>query len=343
MDIQENIMGTEPFITVGIASYNYARFLPRAFEAIKRQEFKDYEVLYCDDGSTDDSVAVIQSFIRDNPEMDIRLVQGENGGVVANKKRIQQNARGTYVMLCDADDWMADDCLETLAAEARRTGADRIIGEVVLTDKDGNEVRRLDVADPSSKWMHTLWHGCLYRTQVFRDHDFREPRDFLSDDYYFIQTYNLYCKDAAFVRKPVFYNCAHGDNATTVLTLNGRWNPGKNFLQVLEFTWELSGKVEDQDARQVLEYQVIKFYCQALLTVAKAADSYQEFRAYAGGLHDALIKRYPRYAWCPKIRLFAPNYDRSYGKRGVWAMMCLDRVGLLMPALWMGSHRRGER
>lgn len=224
--VREEFHEKEPLIIVVIASYNYARFLPRAFEAIKRQVFKDYEVLYCDDGSTDDSVAVIQSFIRDNPEMDIRLVQGENGGVVANKKRIQQNARGTYVMLCDAADWMADDC----------------------------------------------W----------------EPRDFLSDDYYFIQTYNLYCKDAAFVRKPVFYNCAHGDNATTVLTLNGRWNPGKNFLQVLE-------------------YQVIKFYCQALLTVARAAGSYREFREYAGGLYDALVKRYPRYAWCPRCGCLPPT------------------------------------
>ena len=34
-----------PFLTIGIASYNYARYLPRAFEAIKRQKFQDFEIL----------------------------------------------------------------------------------------------------------------------------------------------------------------------------------------------------------------------------------------------------------------------------------------------------------
>ena len=52
-----------PYITIGIASYNYGKYLRRAFEAIKRQKFRNFEVLYCDDGSTDESVTIIQSFI----------------------------------------------------------------------------------------------------------------------------------------------------------------------------------------------------------------------------------------------------------------------------------------
>lgn len=55
-----NYIDTEPFLTIGIASYNYSRYLYSAFEAIKKQAFSDYEILYCDDGSTDDSVEVIK-------------------------------------------------------------------------------------------------------------------------------------------------------------------------------------------------------------------------------------------------------------------------------------------
>ena len=54
----------EPFITIGIASYNYANYLPEAFEAIRNQKFRDFEILYCDDGSTDESVEVIKGFIQ---------------------------------------------------------------------------------------------------------------------------------------------------------------------------------------------------------------------------------------------------------------------------------------
>ena len=77
----------EPFITIGIASYNYANYLPEAFEAIRNQKFRDFEILYCDDGSTDESVEVIKGFIRDNPDLQIRLVEAENQGIIANKNR----------------------------------------------------------------------------------------------------------------------------------------------------------------------------------------------------------------------------------------------------------------
>ena len=50
-------MGT-PFLTIGIASYNYAKWLMIAFEAIQRQTFKDFEILYCDDGSTDEDLCI---------------------------------------------------------------------------------------------------------------------------------------------------------------------------------------------------------------------------------------------------------------------------------------------
>jgi len=65
----------EPFITIGIASYNYANYLTEAFEAIRNQKFRDFEILYCDDGSTDESVEIIKGFIRDNPDLQIRLVE----------------------------------------------------------------------------------------------------------------------------------------------------------------------------------------------------------------------------------------------------------------------------
>ena len=323
-----------PFITIGIASYNYARFLPRAFEAIKRQKFKDFEILYCDDGSTDNSVEVIKGFIRDNPDMHIRLIEGENNGVVANKKRIQDNAYGTYVMLCDADDWMSDNCLEILANAAIHSNANRIIGEVALVDKDGKEIRCLDIANPSSKWMHTLWHGCLYRTEIFRKYDFGEPRGFYSDDYYFIQTYNLHCGDTEFVRNTVYFNCVHGGNATTITSLNGSWKPEENFTQIIDFTVNLSKSISDKDVLQTLEYQVIKFYYQALMAGARGSSDRISFYTYAHRLHEKITQSYPEYRKSKRVCLFKGNYDRSYGKWGVWIMVQLEKTGLLLPILF---------
>ena len=65
----------KPFLTIGIASYNYASYLPYAFQQIRKQKFSDFEILYCDDGSKDSSTDVICNFIDSHPELCIRLIK----------------------------------------------------------------------------------------------------------------------------------------------------------------------------------------------------------------------------------------------------------------------------
>ena len=74
-------MDRKPFLTIGIASYNYGKYLLKAFEQIHKQSFRDFELLYCDDGSTDDSVEVIESIIRNHPDMNIQLMKGDDKGL----------------------------------------------------------------------------------------------------------------------------------------------------------------------------------------------------------------------------------------------------------------------
>ncbi|MCX7993787.1 MAG: glycosyltransferase, partial [Fimbriimonadales bacterium] len=51
-----------PRVSVLIPSYNHARFLPAALESVFQQTFTDYEIVAVDDGSTDNSVEILQSY-----------------------------------------------------------------------------------------------------------------------------------------------------------------------------------------------------------------------------------------------------------------------------------------
>ena len=51
-------MGQCPKVSVCIASYNHARYLPAALDSVLAQTFRDFEVVIVDDGSTDDSLAI---------------------------------------------------------------------------------------------------------------------------------------------------------------------------------------------------------------------------------------------------------------------------------------------
>lgn len=212
-----------PFLTIGIASYNYARYLPHAFEQIKGQSFQDFEILYCDDGSTDGSRDIIENFIHDNPSLSIRLVYGANAGILANRNRILENARGKYLMICDADDYMLEDCLSELCNVALSTDADCVIGGFIETDASGHILKRHVPSPDSSKWLYTWHHAQIYKTALVRR--FHIHFEELPDDVFFLQKLHLYSRKTVFVSKSLYAWVRHSDSVSSDTDFHSDWNP----------------------------------------------------------------------------------------------------------------------
>lgn len=69
-------------LTIFTPTYNRAKFLPRAFEALKRQTLKDFLWMIIDDGSTDNTEEVVQDLLKDTEAgFKIEYVKKENGGL----------------------------------------------------------------------------------------------------------------------------------------------------------------------------------------------------------------------------------------------------------------------
>jgi glycosyltransferase involved in cell wall biosynthesis len=95
-------------LSVVLPSYNHARFLPRALNALLAQSCPADEILIVDDASTDDSRAIAEEFARQFPT--IRLICNErNVGAIHSLTRGLEAARGTYVYFAAADDWVLPD------------------------------------------------------------------------------------------------------------------------------------------------------------------------------------------------------------------------------------------
>ena len=93
-----------PKVSVCIPVHNRAPYIGAAIQSVLAQDFRDFELLLIDDGSTDDSVAVIQRFA--DPR--IRLESnGGNRGIPHSRNRCLELARAPYVAWLDSDDRMA--------------------------------------------------------------------------------------------------------------------------------------------------------------------------------------------------------------------------------------------
>ncbi len=86
-----------------MANYNHAHYIGEALEAILSQDFKPLEVIVVDDGSTDDSVEVINEVMKREPV--VRLLRNDrNSGPAFSHTRGMKYASGDYVFLAAADD-----------------------------------------------------------------------------------------------------------------------------------------------------------------------------------------------------------------------------------------------
>jgi len=114
-------MSESPAVSVVIPAYNRANVLGRAIDSALAQTRRDIEVVVVDDGSSDDTEAVVEGY--DDPR--VRYVaHGANRGVSAARNTGVDAARGEYVAFLDSDDeWVARKLERQLAAiESRGPG-----------------------------------------------------------------------------------------------------------------------------------------------------------------------------------------------------------------------------
>ncbi len=105
-----------PEISVLLPTFNYGRFLPQAIESVLAQTQADFELVICDDASTDDSARCIKNYASRDPRIRPLLRTG-NVGMVRNWNACLALARGRYVKFLFGDDCLTrPDALQRLAA-----------------------------------------------------------------------------------------------------------------------------------------------------------------------------------------------------------------------------------
>ena len=115
-----------PKFSITIPLYNKAPYIGKTINSILNQTYDDYEIVVCDDGSTDNGVELIR---KNYPSEKIKIIQKQNGGPSSARNKAIKEAMGEWVLLLDADDMLMPYALERFCREIQlHPDANYIVG-----------------------------------------------------------------------------------------------------------------------------------------------------------------------------------------------------------------------
>lgn len=111
----------QPLVSVIVAAYNVERYLPAALESVLAQTYKNLEILVVDDGSTDKTPGICDTYARKDSR--IRVIHKENGGLSDARNAALPVASGEYIAYLDGDDRMQPCMIEAMVRACLLTDA----------------------------------------------------------------------------------------------------------------------------------------------------------------------------------------------------------------------------
>ncbi|MDD5005988.1 MAG: glycosyltransferase [Candidatus Omnitrophica bacterium] len=138
MTINDN--NAQPVFSIIIPAYNQGWLLKKALESVLRQEFDNYEVIIIDDGSTDNTREIVNSF----QDVRIKYYYQNNSRLAIARNTGIKHAKGKYVAFLDADDiWYSEKLKKCYEIIMKNPDKDLICHNEIMKDISGRIIRNL--------------------------------------------------------------------------------------------------------------------------------------------------------------------------------------------------------
>lgn len=206
-------------ISIIVPVYNVEKYLSRCLDSLLNQTLKDIEIICVNDGSSDESLKILESYAeKDNR---IKIVNKENGGLSSARNEGLKYVTSDYVGFVDSDDWIEPDTYELALSAVQKNNVDFVSwgAKIVLDDDIKEETPSIasarnyhnlkligyhNVTDSVlTKTTVTVWNK-LFKISIIRDNNLTFPNGLLYEDNEFFFKYAVYCKSAYYIDKYLY-------------------------------------------------------------------------------------------------------------------------------------------
>ncbi len=228
---------TKPTISIIVPVFNVENQLDRCVESLINQTFTDIEIILVDDGSTDNSPKICDSFCKRDSR--VHVIHKTNEGLGLARNSGLDIAQGRFVAFIDSDDYVKENMFEGLYNKAIETNADAVISGGFITVKaDGNIIFDRDTTDEvlfdgnarqlalemmgampnyhkDSVYEMSVCKG-IYNNQIIEAHNirFQSERKYISEDLIFHFDFCQHAQKVLIVPTLYYYYCENMSSLT---------------------------------------------------------------------------------------------------------------------------------
>lgn len=208
-------------LSIIVPIYNAEKYLQKCIDSLLRQGLKNYELLLVNDGSTDSSLSICQSYAAQYEH--IKILNQSNSGVCAARNYGMRCASGEWIVLIDADDYLLDNGLKTVLTSVGNLSSYDVIqykssydfweklplSTEVTFKGDGHELIR------QSGFVSFCWL-CFYRNEFLqKNHIIFNDKYIVGEDQLFVANVFLHNPRTAVVATDIYRYVVHENSATT--------------------------------------------------------------------------------------------------------------------------------
>ena len=228
-----------------IAAYNAEKYIIDTLESIINQTIDSYEIIVVNDGSTDGTLDILESYQENYPHL--RVITKENGGPSAARNVALEYASGEFVYFLDADDVVEVDALEVMYETAKEKKADLVIAKYDIFNQyktiqvnDLNEMLlldRIEKYDPQILWTFSLWNK-LFKREIIEKNNLRFPPISYSEDGVFTMNFVFCTKCITGLNKVVLHYRRMLDGEDTSITATISPNKIADYIEAHHLIYE---------------------------------------------------------------------------------------------------------
>lgn len=235
-------------ISVIVPVYNTEKYLSKCINSLVNQTLKDIEIIFIDDGSTDNSKNIIQEYAKNDKR--IKYFYKENGGQATARNLGLEKAIGEYILFIDSDDFIDKNMLNIMYNIAKSNNLDIVYSDYYIYYSEDNKKIEKSVKIKTNNdiinYILSAPSPCnkLFRRDFLIEQRFKFPEGIIYEDFASIPALGINDPKIEYIEKPLYYY-VQSENSTM---RNTEYKPKfENIFEAIENLKKLFTKSNKQE------------------------------------------------------------------------------------------------